>query len=916
MDPAKVSFLFGEVPDGFDIEDPDDRAELVELDGDEPLATARSAVRAIVAEQVVSDNPPAVWTTAQRLLALGMDRREVLRNLTLAFEHAAFTALKDEDEDGPETDRYAAALADLPLPTAEAVEAAALTAVRSAPTAALSDLDERVHELLGRPAPGPLGQVMVDRVIDRMLDEGPLALLPGDRVVDVPALTAGIVLTHRISHSERELDVLDGGFDLAGFSRHQELRLPDGATIAVVSAGRGNFGWQGPPGWLNRFGEGDLLAVTVDGDGVVRIATLDNEPGPDPQLVDLVRAVYDDEVAEPWLPVPAEDLVLGVLGRDPEAFSRPRPPLATLCDALGLERRMTEVAHDESVWEAQRSLWRLHGAFDALEDQDQRRAAGRVLQVAEADEPSRADVRNAFDDLADPDVAEVVLDELCDDGLAGRLSERLLEAATTPAQIGAARWVAALVAEREGEPLVADAHLRLALEADPSSTNIVERCAWYASDKGDAAEAVRLWRQLPRRRYDDLDTVEPFTRRSGPKLGRNDRCWCGSGRKFKACHNGRQPSPPLPERVGWLCRKATAYLEHSGREARDEIVMLAECRAVDPDEGAIVQALDDPIVIDAALTEGGWFERFVEDRGALLPDDEALLAQSWLLVPRTVYEVVTTAPGVGLQVRDLRTGDILEVRERTFSRDARPASFVCGRAVPDGETHQFVGGLFPVAPGTEGDVLDLCDEADPAAICEHVASLHRPPALKTREGEPLVACEAVLMVPDAAEAAAALDARYERDGDAWVEMHALHVDERILRATLTLDGSRLTVTTHSEARVERVLDVLLDALPGARVVSDERVPVDTGKLPSPPPFAPPEITLDPDIVGELQDRFERRWIDESVPALAGLTPRQASQDPTRRDELRRLIASFPSGDDLPVGSVTMRPARLRELLDM
>jgi hypothetical protein len=21
-----------------------------------------------------------------------------------------------------------------------------------------------------------------------------------------------------------------------------------------------------------------------------------------------------------------------------------------------------------------------------------------------------------------------------------------------------------------------------------------------------------------------------------PNLGRNDRCWCGSGRKYKACH--------------------------------------------------------------------------------------------------------------------------------------------------------------------------------------------------------------------------------------------------------------------------------------------------------------------------------------------------------------------------------------------
>jgi uncharacterized protein YecA (UPF0149 family) len=24
--------------------------------------------------------------------------------------------------------------------------------------------------------------------------------------------------------------------------------------------------------------------------------------------------------------------------------------------------------------------------------------------------------------------------------------------------------------------------------------------------------------------------------RSGPKVGRNDPCWCGSGKKFKKCH--------------------------------------------------------------------------------------------------------------------------------------------------------------------------------------------------------------------------------------------------------------------------------------------------------------------------------------------------------------------------------------------
>ena len=29
--------------------------------------------------------------------------------------------------------------------------------------------------------------------------------------------------------------------------------------------------------------------------------------------------------------------------------------------------------------------------------------------------------------------------------------------------------------------------------------------------------------------------AEPY-RRETPKVGRNDPCWCGSGKKFKKCH--------------------------------------------------------------------------------------------------------------------------------------------------------------------------------------------------------------------------------------------------------------------------------------------------------------------------------------------------------------------------------------------
>jgi hypothetical protein len=413
-----------------------------------------------------------------------------------------------------------------------------------------------------------------------------------------------------------------------------------------------------------------------------------------------------------------------------------------------------------------------------------------------------------------------------------------------------------------------------------------------------------------------MATVEPFARRSGPKLGRNEACWCGSGRKYKSCHPGQQPLTPLPDRVGWLCRKATAYLEHGGAEARDLVMTLARCRADGTDDDSVLEALADPIVIDAALTEGGWFARFVADRGPLLPDDEALLASSWLLVPRSVYEVVEVSPGAGLRARDLRTGDVVDVRERTFTREVRPGALVCARAVPDGQTQQFIGGLFPVTPGTEAAVLALCEAEDPEALCEHVASLYRPPVLRTREGEPIVACTAALEVPDARAAATVLDRHYRSDDGIWVEMFPISEDEDIVRATLTMNGDRLEVQTQSEPRMDRVLALLDEVLPDVRLLSDQRAPLAPGQLPQPPTLPGPGVTPGPDALAQLQELLEQRWLDESVPALAGLTPRQAAADPTRRDELRRLIASFPADEAVPEGAFTMRPARLRELLDL
>ena len=56
--------------------------------------------------------------------------------------------------------------------------------------------------------------------------------------------------------------------------------------------------------------------------------------------------------------------------------------------------------------------------------------------------------------------------------------------------------------------------------------------------------------------------------------------------------------------------------------------------------------------------------------------------------------------------------------------------------------------------------------------------------------------------------------------------------------------------------------------------------------------------------------YEQRWLDDEVPALGGLTPRQAAADPIGRRDLERLLSQMP--DDAQPGE--MSAARLRAAL--
>lgn len=962
MDEAKRALLLG--PGGADgVPDLDDREELLGRLEDEWQALAatlpgvlRMVLVVRVADQIVAEEPPAVWATAQRLLAAGVARHEVVRQLCLALFHPLITTLYDgEDFD---EQRYVRRLGWLPVPAADGIVAVARALATAEPGIDLDALAERVAVELGDgdaldldPGQRADRDQFVAWVVDSALDQqfldrdgrAPLVLLHPDRVVDGPALLgAGATLTTVVDDAARRTGRLPLYPDLSPLARLAAVEWR-GEPVERVDDGAA---WVGPPGWLDHLEGCPAVAVRLGDGGEIDLEALPEVPAVGTADLERVRAAYDGVVGE-QMPVAVADVALELLLRGDVLSDAPAAPLGTLLVAAGLDVRGPQVAHDDEQWQAEEELdeWladRTSGR-DPLARQVQRRVRAALADEATPD----TELRALLDALATPSVARaVVLDVLAPDEAPApgvpELVARWVAAADRPGRRATARWLAAVVAEAEGDLAAAEAHLAIGHQDEPGNASVTDRLAWYRSDRGDGAGAVRLWRSIGvtadvSAEVAAIEQALAATAGGGAALGRNERCWCGSGRKYKQCHLGELAPAPLADRVSWLYAKAEGYLERSGTEWRsDQIDIAAHLVGPDADRDAVLDAVDHPLVVDLVLEDGA-FDEFLEVRGELLPADEQLLAAAWTVASRSVHEVEAVVPGESVRLRDLATGEVVDVRERTFSRSARVGQLLCARVVTDGDAHQLLAGAIHVEPTSVEVLLDLLDQADPYALADWLRDRSRPPGLSTREGEPMVLCRAELDVAalDPDEVRAALDAAYRSDEamggdpDVWHELTDVDGD-RIVRARLALVGDVLEVEAQSEPRFDRVLATLAEVVPGAVVRSERREPLDVAALSAGrPPGAPPSgggLSLPPSAVPgapgvppaellEVLEQMEERWCDESVPALGGVTPRQAAADPVGREALVRLIASFPDID--PSGpAMGLRPARLRQLLGL
>lgn len=448
---------------------------------------------------------------------------------------------------------------------------------------------------------------------------------------------------------------------------------------------------------------------------------------------------------------------------------------------------------------------------------------------------------------------------------------------------------------------------------------------------------------------DDLDEVDRFDldrlimqpiRRQAPKLGRNDPCHCGSGRKYKQCHLQQdeeaaraQPEEPPETEISLLNSFFHEVLEFALDRFRGD--WFLHRFDFDDVEDQIELALPWSVYgfeIDGKTALAWFLEEHLDE---LSPEERDLAAaqqEAWL----SVWEATEVTPGEGMVLRDHLSGEIRQVRERSGSRSLIRYDSLLGRVIA------FEGGYVldgmhtrPLKPQDAAEVVRLArgrlrlkrdvpvdrlrnakfgaylirkwDEQVEEAVLRasrplNVTNMDGDPILLTRDSftirhgardeivRRLKGIEGMIS-PDPREDPPVFtltrpgkglhpDSSYTMLGLARFEEGALILEtDSVERA----DGLRAKVEAAcGDAIIHRLREHFDPTSPAAMAAATRNGGLDR-------PEKPEDLRR---AVVEVKSLYYADWLNRSIPALDGCTPREAAKTAQGRRELDTLLKSM------------------------
>jgi hypothetical protein len=427
--------------------------------------------------------------------------------------------------------------------------------------------------------------------------------------------------------------------------------------------------------------------------------------------------------------------------------------------------------------------------------------------------------------------------------------------------------------------------------------------------------------------FDD-DYVEPVV--APPKPGRNEPCWCGSGKKYKKCHltADEEERSAASGGIGELAKvlddiMETVLKKMSRADAMDAYRLFFNCEAdlldLDPEAETAFLAW---MVMDfrPASTGRTAVEEYLRRRGPRLPENERALVEAFRDARYGLWEIQRVEKGRGIEVKDYFGDECLFVSDKSSSRQAVQWDCVIGYFIRREDHWEFFSDGVRVPRNLVRVLADQVEagsrEAGVSAsdyfrtkshqwrrAAEEAGRAWRDNLrIANSEGDPLEFSSAAYEVLDAAAAESALVAvkAFEPAGPGVVKWREYGAESsHTVYGSIEIRDGRLRLDCNSRKRLA-IGRQLVEKHAGAflRHIEDTYKSLDEIEAPDDGPDLgglTPEIERE--IVLSYKAKHYAGWPDEPLPALGGRTPRQAVRSISGRRAVEELLRDFENSEE-------------------
>lgn len=311
------------------------------------------------------------------------------------------------------------------------------------------------------------------------------------------------------------------------------------------------------------------------------------------------------------------------------------------------------------------------------------------------------------------------------------------------------------------------------------------------------------------------------------------------------------------------------------------------------------------------------------------------------------HEVLDCQPGIGFTLKDILLGREVYVTERSATTYAQKGDIVFAKVIQYDTVGLMVGcGSVLIPPAHKLLLIDLraMMRSDKEDIGENLTTqdlfewdmeirdlyfdildaMRRPPKIYNTDGDPLCMHDLLFEISATPQAAfdslksLALDipeeelleeAEFDDEGNLtkidfrWIKKGTskmLDGDYTTL-GYITIEGRELRVSVNSEKRAKKIRKEIEKRLKGQ--VTHQKTEVESVESMLKKPSDEPDEALYPPMAPEIEEILEqsldahwKKWINEKIPALGGITPRQAVKSKDGREKLIALLDDFERRD--------------------